>query len=239
MKNKELILELGGEGGSISLLRVTNGDEIRYFVETNESYLEDDFYHSENSYSTFEDAVKRIYLKYPIFNLHLIEVQLDYIIPIGKAIQNNTHLKHENYDISQNEADDQKFHQNLIKISQQEWQELSRLLVQTKSFDANVIEHDREAGHILSEIYVMVDEIKIVSPFDWGCWDEGRWLINASGLDFNTLDTVTLAKLVTAVNRNERFCEGAWESSFENHLMQQILQALIDKNMNASIFNNL
>jgi hypothetical protein len=239
MSEQEIILKLGAEGGSISLLRVSNKDETRFIVEINESDLEDVFYNSENSFETLEDAVKKIYLKYPMLIMLIIDLDSNYILSIAKVISQNTHLRHHDFDNEVGRRSDIKHLEKLSKITQQEWKDLSDLLHQINLSDKQNMFENWPVKHLMANMYEMVDRINLISPFNWGDWDEGYWLINTTGLDYNTLDSLTLAKMVTAINRADRFSGGSWEIMFLNNKLPQLLQALIDKNMNASIINNL
>lgn len=46
------------------------------------------------------------------------------------------------------------------------------------------------------------------------------------GFDFDTIDLPTTCKLITAIVRNDRFCEGALDSAFESGFMLRILKSM-------------
>ena len=53
--------------------------------------------------------------------------------------------------------------------------------------------------------------------FDWPGWDEGREIFaNWTDETADSLDHLTVCKLLTAVARNDRFHDGAWSGMFEH-----------------------
>jgi hypothetical protein len=84
---------------------------------------------------------------------------------------------------------------------------------------------------IVSEFLKVVYDIPIIINFDWAEWDEGREIANEN-FDFDSVDLVTKCKLITAIVRNDRFCEGALASAFESGLILKILKSM-EKEINA------
>lgn len=73
-----------------------------------------------------------------------------------------------------------------------------------------------------------VYSLPIIIEFDWSAWDDGREM---TGPDFD-LDSVGLVdkcRLITAIVRNDRFCEGALMSHFESGLILRILKSIEDE----------
>ena len=66
---------------------------------------------------------------------------------------------------------------------------------------------------------------KFLVNFDWGSWDEGRDIIGSPEL-IQQADLLTLRMLLTAIVRNDRFCNGALLSAIENGIIQEILNRL-------------
>lgn len=65
--------------------------------------------------------------------------------------------------------------------------------------------------------------------FDWGNWDEGREITRTwSDETAMSLDHLTVRKLLTAVARNDRFCEGAWVGLFERGRAQPLFARLLE-----------
>ena len=85
---------------------------------------------------------------------------------------------------------------------------------------------------IVSQFLDIVYAIPIIISFDWGSWDEGRQIASDEGFGFDSIDLVTKCKLITAIVRNDRFCEGALVSAFESGLILKILKS-IEKEISA------
>ena len=57
----------------------------------------------------------------------------------------------------------------------------------------------------------------LIIKFDWGKWDEGRTFFkNNDPNKYDNIDREYILKLLTAVARNDRFCDGAWGNLFES-----------------------
>lgn len=75
------------------------------------------------------------------------------------------------------------------------------------------------------------DDKKLVIPFDWGQWDEGRAIFTRKGEDkFEDVSLENTLKLFTAVMRNNRFNEGAWGRLFESGDGIKLLKHLLTFN---------
>jgi len=228
------ILYFLAEGGSIDITRVVRDNEVRFLVQTRESDLEDNFYHSEKSFETFQEAMKRIYLRYPILSLRLETVDPDYILPAAEVIRENEQLKHPGREVESMLISDKEHLEALKKITEEQWQALAGLLDKIKRIEQITYVNEfqaapEEADILITAIYHFLHELKIVYPFDWPNWDEGSWLHKSPGLDFNRLDLLTLCKLVTAIVKNDRFSGGNRISHFEDGTMQKILEAIVKK----------
>ena len=79
---------------------------------------------------------------------------------------------------------------------------------------------------IVSQFLEVVYAIPIIIAFDWGAWDEGRKIASDENFDFDSADLLTKCKLITAIVRNDRFCEGALASAFESGLILKILKSI-------------
>ena len=65
--------------------------------------------------------------------------------------------------------------------------------------------------------------------FNWPEWDEGREIFaNWRPGIAATFDHLTVRKLLTAVARNDRFCEGAWAQFFEDGQGIELLARLLE-----------
>jgi len=130
-------------------------------------------------------------------------------------------------------------------LTQQDWQPLLALIpeiVNTSKFgewkgiekgpDGFIALPWCETAPIVQKFLDAVYAIPILISFDWGSWEEGRKIVSNMDFDFDTLDIVTKCKLITAIVRNGRFCEGALVSAFESGLILKILKS-IEKEVNA------
>ena len=94
--------------------------------------------------------------------------------------------------------------------------------------------------------YVIMDELAyeamaflydhhLIITFDWGKWDEGREIFRSTQEKrFASLDRLTVLKLLTAVARNDRFCEGAWAGIFEDGSAQALFKRLLEIELGGS-----
>ena len=64
-------------------------------------------------------------------------------------------------------------------------------------------------------------------PFDWGSWYEGRE-IASNPEQISNCDILTIRKLITALVRNERFCEGALQGAYKRGAINAILMRIQD-----------
>ena len=76
---------------------------------------------------------------------------------------------------------------------------------------------------VVSKFVQVAYRLRIVIDFDWPSWDEGRDLAAADNTKLDYIDLITACKLITAIIRNDRFCDGALVMSFESGLMPRIL----------------
>lgn len=79
---------------------------------------------------------------------------------------------------------------------------------------------------IVSKFREAVYSIPIIIDFNWSAWDEGRKMASEHNFDFDSIDIPTKCKLITAIIRNDRFCDGALVNAFESGLMLNILKSI-------------
>ena len=68
-------------------------------------------------------------------------------------------------------------------------------------------------------------DIPIVIVFDWKKLDKIREMRRVD-FDFDSVDIVTKCKLITAILRYDRFCEGALLAEFNSGLILKVLQSI-------------
>ena len=89
---------------------------------------------------------------------------------------------------------------------------------------------------IVSEFLKVVYDLPLIIIFDWRAWKEGWEILNDVNFDFDTLDIPIKCKLLTAIVRNDRFCEGALVSAFNSGLILNILKSM-EKELNSNNVN--
>ena len=131
------------------------------------------------------------------------------------------------------------YRERLYAFTHQDWQPLIGLIPKiesTSKFCEKAGGEKNEKGivqfpymiqaPIISEFLEIVYSLPIIIDFDWGSWNEGRKIASDENFDFDTLDLTIKCKLITAIVRNDRFCEGALVSSFESGLILRILKSI-------------
>lgn len=232
-KKRQLLLEIGAEGGSITLMRILNQDVTTYRVSTSETYLEDESYHSENSFDTLDKAAHYLCNRYPVAELYMLTVSPEIIFPIAHAIKKRRLSKIKSHQAIEESINQSQIEQ-LNKIGQEEWNELSAMLQELFKAENDLKTGKRKYKNqtitsILWSIQDQAYKMKIVYDFNWSSWDEGRWLASFPDFDFSLLSPLELSKLITAISRNDRFCDSAWNDSFASGMMQKVIAALITK----------
>ena len=79
---------------------------------------------------------------------------------------------------------------------------------------------------IVTEFRDIVCNLEITIPFDWGEWDEGRQMAGNPEFDYDSVGIPAKCMLITAIIRNDRFCDGALISAFESGLILRILKSI-------------
>lgn len=88
-----------------------------------------------------------------------------------------------------------------------------------------ILPHDIP-DEIVNRFETIVYDIPIFIEFNWGSWEEGRRILKDETFDYDSIDIPTKCKLITAIVRSERFCEGALVSAFESGQMLKILKSI-------------
>jgi len=87
---------------------------------------------------------------------------------------------------------------------------------------------------IVSDFLDIVYEMPIIINFDWVSWDEGSKIANDKDFNLDNIDIPTKCKIITAIVRNDRFCEGALVIAFESGLILKILKSIENQLLNGS-----
>ena len=135
--------------------------------------------------------------------------------------------------------DENNYKEQIHAFTQQDWQPLIELIPKVES----TLKLGEWAGEekdevetiqfpyckeepIVSQFLDIVYRLPIIISFDWGAWEEGREIASNDDFDHDTLDLPTKCKLITAIVRNNRFCDGALVSAFESGLILRILKSI-------------
>ena len=131
-------------------------------------------------------------------------------------------------------------HREIIEsYSEQDWKPLFDLIpeIEKTSNFGEIVEGERGTTGIIQMPYYkessiitlflkIAYELPFIISFDWGSWDEGRNIAQNEDFDFDTIDIPTKCKLITAIVRNDRFCEGTLISAFNSGLILKIIRSI-------------
>ena len=85
--------------------------------------------------------------------------------------------------------------------------------------------HVEEHAAIKPFVRLAYDDGWVLAGFDWPSWDEGR-AIAGDPDRVKTVDLLTIRKIITALVRNERFCDGSLQAAHGRGVIQAILQRI-------------
>lgn len=131
-------------------------------------------------------------------------------------------------------------HLKTIRI--EDWQKLFDLLPdfeQTKKFGEFIGGEKQKDGsftfpyvdpaEIVFKFHRIVHDLGIITIFDWPGWNEGMMILKEDRKNFDQYDLLTLCKFITAIVRNDRFCDGVLVGYFENGVIPKIIQSIQNK----------
>lgn len=79
---------------------------------------------------------------------------------------------------------------------------------------------------VITRFRDIIYNLPVTVAFNYIEWDEGREMASEQDFDFDTIDVPTKCKIITAIMRNDRFCDGALISAFESGLMLALLKSI-------------
>ncbi len=133
----------------------------------------------------------------------------------------------------------EKFSSYINQLSLKDWERLFTLkeeIKATKTFGTLCGNEKVDSGvftfpywqrsEIVEKTVSVISSLQLTPVFDWGAWEEGKDILFNSDFDYNTLDTITLCKLLTTLIRADRFNEGYLMSCFEKGIVLKIITAL-------------
>ncbi len=127
--------------------------------------------------------------------------------------------------------------ERINSYTQEDWQPLFKLIPEiekttsfckrTQGSNEHTIQIPYcEPAPIVLRFLKVVYSIPIIISFDWSSWNEGRKIASDPDFNFDSVDLVTKCKLITAIVRNDRFCEGSLVAAFESGLILKILRSI-------------
>ena len=66
-----------------------------------------------------------------------------------------------------------------------------------------------------------------VIDFNWGHWTDGRQFASSGNWNFSDKDEFFCYRIITAISRSDRFCEGVLEEHVNNGLLKAVFERLI------------
>ncbi len=95
---------------------------------------------------------------------------------------------------------------------------------------------------IVSKFLDIIYKSPLIIVFDWPSWTEGNRLLEKLDEHIDTMDLLTLCKLLTMIVRSDRFCEGCLVHEFESGKILMIIKAIreciLDSNKIKSFTND-
>ncbi|MBK9248771.1 MAG: hypothetical protein IPM69_11805 [Ignavibacteria bacterium] len=83
-----------------------------------------------------------------------------------------------------------------------------------------------ESSEVVSRFIKLVYEMHIVFSFNWMEWEQGNEILRNNAQNYDSLDSLTLCKLITTIVRADRFNDGYLIRCFEEGIVQKILVSL-------------
>jgi len=105
-------------------------------------------------------------------------------------------------------------------------QKFGKLVTGEKNENGVIVMPYWNENAIVIQFQEIVYNMPIIVSFDWDSWEEGHNILQDKNFDFDTIDIPTKCKLITAIVRNDRFCDGVLISAFESGLILRILKSI-------------
>lgn len=87
---------------------------------------------------------------------------------------------------------------------------------------------------IVREFVSIAYKIPIMIVFSWMEWAELETFLKDKSFNFDSIDIPTKCKIITAIIRADRFCDGATSGEFESGVVLKILKS-IERQLNENI----
>lgn len=103
---------------------------------------------------------------------------------------------------------------HLGKIDKQEYHKLIELYNNAKA--------EWKKGEAFTHFYDLLSDLKIIFPFNWTSWTEGKRKLLNPITDFSKCSLIELSMFVTTIFRSDRFDDVSLDQYFENGVMENI-----------------
>jgi hypothetical protein len=131
----------------------------------------------------------------------------------------------------------EEFPKHVASLTPRQWQQVFEFIPETERTEefgsygggrqiapGFVLASYHTSSGLASSFMRTMYSLSLVINFDWSHWKEGERMIEAK--NFKGQDTITLLKLLTAIIRNDRFCEGYLDGKFYDGTVLAILKEL-------------
>jgi len=128
---------------------------------------------------------------------------------------------------------------NYSKITQEDWNSLVELIPiiertenfgefiePTKMSDNFYIYKGFKTSRIVDEFFHRTYQNNFIYDFDWMQWKEGKELIENPKTNFSLFDLPTLSKMIIAIIRGDKYCDGFLIGKFKDGTILKILKAV-------------
>lgn len=140
------------------------------------------------------------------------------------------------------ELNEENYQDRINSLSKDDWEPLLKLIPEiekTKKFGEwpSEIEGDGTTespyvmpyyieAPIVSKFVSLAYKIPIIVVFSWGNWSELNTYLKDKSFNFDTIDIPTKCKIITAIIRADRFCDGATIGEFESGVVLRVLKSI-------------
>ena len=107
-------------------------------------------------------------------------------------------------------------------------QDLGRLIELQKLFTGNGYGGEFAATDTFEKLHETLYELKLIFNFKWMAWNSGWKNINDTNFDYSNSSLLDLSMYLTAIFRQDRFCDGTIEGNFKNGTLDKIFNKLKD-----------
>jgi hypothetical protein len=122
----------------------------------------------------------------------------------------------------------------MYDLSENKIKELKEIVEKIENFNGKWVEIKENIPHPfyneLAQIAMkFLYENNLIIKFNWSKWDEGKEFFKNNNLNkYDNIDREYILKLLTAIARKDRFCDGAWGNLFESNVANILYKKLLE-----------